>query len=195
MTGRQAQADSVLSLPDHVLILNLYFTQSLMALAAMVAGLLFGYRWDSFVLMLRPDPVQILLYGGGLAAFILLMDWLLTEALPEGLYDDGGINERIFSVLSFPHILVITIVIAVVEETLFRGVLQNRLGLIWASLIFSAVHFRYLRKAVLFSVTVGTSLLLGLSFLFTRNLLVPIFAHFCIDFVLGVSIRVKYRNL
>lgn len=192
--GRRSQAETVQSISDGALILNLYFTQLLLALAVLVLWWLLGDHWISFLQLFHWDPISIITYGGGLAAFSLSIDWLLTKTLPERLYDDGGINKRIFSILSIPHILWITIVIAVVEETLFRGILQEHFGLIVSSLIFAGLHVRYLSKLALFLVVTGMSFLLGLSFLFTHNLLIVIFAHFCIDFVLGVSIRMNDRS-
>ncbi|HET7657905.1 MAG TPA: CPBP family intramembrane glutamic endopeptidase [Bacillales bacterium] len=195
MKGRRSQADKVQEMPERVLILNLYVTQLILAFSALVSGWFLGVHWLSFLQLFRWQPIQIGLYGGSLAAFTLGLDWLLTQVLPEGLYDDGGINERMFSSLSIPHIFLVTVIVAFVEEILFRGILQEQFGLIAASLIFAGLHLRYLRKFVLFAVTVGLSFLLGLFFLVTHNLFVTIFAHFCIDFVLGVSIRVNNRSL
>ncbi|HET7578588.1 MAG TPA: CPBP family intramembrane glutamic endopeptidase [Bacillales bacterium] len=110
------------------------------------------------------------------------------------MYDDGGINERLFSILSVPHVFFATAVIAIVEEGLFRGVLQAHFGLIIASLIFAVLHIRYLQKIVLFIVTVALSFLLGLLFWYTQNLLVCMFVHFVIDFVQGAAIRIRHKR-
>ncbi|HEX6923293.1 MAG TPA: CPBP family intramembrane glutamic endopeptidase [Bacillales bacterium] len=193
MKRRRSQAEMVRSLPDRDLILNLYFTQALLGISAFATGwLLFG-EWAPFIQLFRWQPVSIFLYGGGMAAFVITLDFCLMKWLPGEYYDDGGINERIFSILSVPHIFFAALVIAFVEEILFRGVLQANLGIIAASLIFAVLHVRYLRKIVLFTVTVVLSFLLGLLFWYTGNLLVTVFAHFAIDFVLGVSIRLKRK--
>lgn len=182
-------------LPDRDLILNLYFTQFLLALAALVIGWYLFDGWTPFFNLFQWLPISIFGYGGGLAAFVIALDFCLMNWLPEEKYDDGGINERIFSILSVPHIFLAAWLIAFVEEILFRGVLQENLGLIFASLIFAVLHVRYLRKIVLFAVTVGLSFMLGLLYWYTDNLFVTISAHFIIDFVLGVMIRLKHKKV
>lgn len=150
MKRRRSQAEMVQNMSDRALILNLYFTQFLLALAAFVLGwLLFG-SWETFLRIFQWQPDRILLYGGVLAAFVIFADFCLMRWLPEGQYDDGGINERLFSILSVPHVFFATLLIAFVEEILFRGVLQVHFGLIAASVIFALLHVRYLRKIVLF---------------------------------------------
>lgn len=194
MKKGRSQAETVQNMSDRDLILNLYFTQFLLALAAGVLGWFLFRNWHTFLELFRWQPIQILVFGGMLASAVILADLCLTKGLPEGQYDDGGINERLFSTLSVPHAFFATMVIAFVEEILFRGVLQVHFGLIAASIVFALLHIRYLRKMVLFAVTVGISFLLGLVFWYTQNLLVTIFAHFAIDFILGVTIRVQNRG-
>ncbi|HEX7065869.1 MAG TPA: CPBP family intramembrane glutamic endopeptidase [Bacillales bacterium] len=194
MRNRRSQAEMIRELPDRDLILNLYFTQFLLALAAFAVGWYLFDGWEAFFSLFQWRPISIFFYGGGLAAFVISLDFCLMYWLPEEKYDDGGINERIFSILSVPHILFVALLIAFVEEILFRGVLQANFGLIIASLIFAVLHVRYLRKIVLFVVTVVLSFMLGLLFWYTGNLFVTIFAHFMIDCVLGVMIRLKHEG-
>lgn len=71
---------------------------------------------------------------------------------------------------------------------LFRGVLQTHIGLWAASLIFAALHFRYLSKWLLFIMVTAISFLLGLMYEWTGNLFVPMTAHFIIDAVFACQI-------
>lgn len=192
MKGKRRQADIVRQLSDRQLILNLYVTQFLIIAAAFVLGLMWFDDWSSFFELFRWDKREIAWLGGGLAAFVILIDVMLMNMLSEEQYDDGGINERMFSILPVWHIPIVTLLIAFAEEMLFRGVLQTHVGLIAASVIFAVLHVRYLRKIVLFTVTVTVSFLLGVMFYCTGNLFVPIFAHFLIDVILGLSIRIKH---
>ena len=73
---------------------------------------------------------DMILYGGGTACLIVLIDLLLMKMLPENQLDDGGINERIFANLSLLHIVILSLVIAISEELLFRGVIQTNFGLL-----------------------------------------------------------------
>jgi len=67
------------------------------------------------------------------------------------------------------------------EEIFFRGFLQQRFGLIAASLLFMIAHMgkREIRVVSLWSVFQG--FYIGVFFLWTRNLLVPMIAHGLFD--------------
>jgi len=185
------QIDYVIKLSDKELIYHVYYTQLLLLATAFLLGIFLFDDWQTFMRLFRFDWFAIAVMGGGGAAGVLLLNWLLNVTLPKSLYDDGGINRRIFSSLPFWHIGVLTFIIAVVEEILFRGVLQTTFGLIFTSLVFAVAHIRYLHKWVLFLTVVLLSFFLGWLFLMTENLLVPITAHFFIDFILGCAIRWK----
>ncbi|MGA9288058.1 MAG: CPBP family intramembrane glutamic endopeptidase, partial [Anaerobacillus sp.] len=133
----------------------------------------------------------MILYGGGTACLIVLIDLLLMKIFPEDQLDDGGINERIFANLSLLHIFTLSLVIAISEELLFRGVIQTNFGLFIASGLFAIIHVRYLAKPVLFLSVVGISFMIGILFELTGNVLVTITAHFLIDFTMGCLIKRK----
>lgn len=123
---------------------------------------------------------------------VLALDFLMMRYLPKKWYDDGGINEKIFRTRSIPHLFLLCMLIAFSEELLFRGVIQTSFGLLMASAIFAALHVRYLSKWFLFTTVVLLSFFLGYLYDVTENLWVTIFAHFLIDFVLAVHIRLAY---
>ncbi|EPR29728.1 CAAX amino terminal protease family protein [Geobacillus sp. WSUCF1] len=81
--------------------------------------------------------------------------------------------------------------IAVTEEWLFRGIVQTHWGLWAASAIFAVLHVRYLEKWFLFMVVVLLSLFLGVLYEQTDSLWAAITAHFLIDFVLALHVRLK----
>ncbi|MCB9557281.1 MAG: CPBP family intramembrane metalloprotease [Deltaproteobacteria bacterium] len=69
------------------------------------------------------------------------------------------------------------------EELLFRGVLQPRVGLLWASLIFGAVHVPPRRALWPWSVIAAVlGVALGAIFQVSGHLLGPILAHTLINF-------------
>lgn len=130
-----------------------------------------------------------------MAAFPLaqLVYWFNKNAipLPEWMRDmeesTGGLL-RAFLVMDSPweylfSMLVMGLLPAIGEELVFRGFLQRYLGrtrigphaAVWATaLIFSAIHFQF--EGFLPRVLLGA--LLGYLYFFTRNLWVPIVAHF-----------------
>lgn len=194
MKRRQSQADIVKNLTDRALILNLYMTQGLLLLVAIIAGWFLFDNFPAFAHLFHWAPGHIVLYGSCLAIAAIAVDFACIKWLPKKMYDDGGINERIFAALSICHIFWLTLFIALVEEVLFRGVLQSHFGLVIASLLFALLHVRYLHKFLLFAVTVGLSFLLGVVFFYTQNLWITIFAHFLIDFVSGTALHVKNQR-
>jgi membrane protease YdiL (CAAX protease family) len=116
-------------------------------------------------------------------AIVIGVSWELTrrtrwgEALARSL-------AALLGPLSLSSCLLLAVLSGVAEEAFFRGALQPRVGLIWASLLFGLAHFaprRELLPWTLFSIVVG--LLLGILFEATGNLLAPITAHFLINAV------------
>jgi membrane protease YdiL (CAAX protease family) len=86
----------------------------------------------------------------------------------------------------------LTALIAISEEILFRGVLQTHFGIWVASLIFAILHFRYLSKWLLFTMVVSISFLLGIVYDLTETLYTTIIAHFLIDLVFAIQIRLQF---
>jgi membrane protease YdiL (CAAX protease family) len=130
-----------------------------------------------------------LLIGGVAGIAVVLLDIILMRILPASYYDDGGLNERIFRNRNIVHIAFIAAVVAFCEEVLFRGIIQTHVGLVFSSIIFAIVHYRYLFNWFLFLNIIVLSFFIGYLFLLTGNLWVTIFMHFIIDFLLGILIR------
>ena len=92
------------------------------------------------------------------------------------------------------NLLVMAVLPAVGEELMFRGVIQQKLqkivrnghGAIWiTAIIFSAVHFQF--QGFLARMLLGAGL--GYLFYWTRNLWIPIIAHF---FINSIQISAQY---
>ncbi|MFI8493807.1 lysostaphin resistance A-like protein [Peribacillus butanolivorans] len=188
---KNKQAELIKQLTDKQLLYNLFLTQIILLTLAFFLGIiLFSDRSTFFDLFIFND-LNILLFGIPAGIIVVLFDLFMMRVTPSSYQDDGGINERIFSSLSYPMIFVVALVVAISEELLFRGVLQTHLGLLWTSIIFAAVHYRYIFNWFLFLNVLVLSFFIGFLFEWTNNLLVTITAHFLIDFILGVLIRRK----
>ncbi|MEK4537258.1 MULTISPECIES: CPBP family intramembrane glutamic endopeptidase [Peribacillus] len=188
---KNKQAELIKQLTDKQLLYNLFLTQIILLTLAFFLGIiLFNDRSTFFDLFIFND-LNILLFGIPAGIIVVLFDLFMMRVTPSSYQDDGGINERIFSSLSYSMIFVVALVVAISEELLFRGVLQTHLGLLWTSIIFAAVHYRYLFNWFLFLNVLVLSFFIGFLFEWTNNLLVTITAHFLIDFILGVLIRKK----
>ena len=86
---------------------------------------------------------------------------------------------------------ILSFTVAFAEELLFRGVLHTTFGYFIASTIFALAHFRYLTKPILFISILFVSFYIGYLFEITGNLVVTIAAHFIVDFLLGLFIRLQ----
>ncbi len=177
-------------LTDKELIRHLYTTQIILIALSLVLSI-FLFDGYSFWLQIHLFDLDILTIGLTAGLLVVLIDFLFTKWLPSSYYDDGGLNERIFRNQSFFQIFWIAIFVAFSEEMLFRGIIQTKIGLVWACLLFAAVHYRYLFNWFLFINIILLSFLIGFIFAWTNNLAVTIVMHFVIDFLSGIQIRWK----
>jgi uncharacterized protein len=177
-------------LTDKDLLFHLYMTQVILCAISLILGFIFFDDFSYFNNFNLKD-FQIISIGIPAGIAVVIADILLMKWLPSSYYDDGGLNERIFKNRNVFHILIIALFVAFSEELLFRGIIQTKVGLILASIIFAIIHYRYLFNWFLFINIVILSFFIGLIFDWTDNLAVTIIMHFVIDFLLGVYIKIK----
>jgi uncharacterized protein len=124
------------------------------------------------------------------------LQWWAWKVFTLNAFDDGGINRLL---LTLPICVLIPMFAfgAFSEELLVRGVLQNSIvsfagplgGVFLTSLLFTAMHFRYLKKPVLMSGVFILSLILCSLYSLTETLWASIWAHFIYNF--GASLLAK----
>jgi len=186
---RKIQVDEI---SDRMLLLNLYITQLLTFIIGLVW--LFFQGQNLIHLLSVPPDVSFALWGAGLAACALLVNFLISQWAPEDVADDGGINERLFRTRPIWHIALIALVVSICEELLFRGAIQHAIGPYWTSILFAAIHVRYLRHwiptGLVFSISYG----LGWIYIQSGTIWAPIVAHFLIDFIMGLIIRFRRES-
>ena len=185
------QSEIIKKLSDEELKKNLLFSQIIFIGLALLLSIFLFEDFSDWQLYFNWNIKEIIYYGVVPGLVIVGIDFILMEIFPKTTFDDGGINERIFGQQSISFIFIISFVVAISEELLFRGVIQVTFGYIFASLLFAVVHVRYLRKPVLFVSVLFVSLFIGYLFEITENLIVTITAHFVVDFLLGLYIRFK----
>jgi membrane protease YdiL (CAAX protease family) len=172
---------------DRVLLLNLYLTQGLSVVIALI--LFYFQKRNPLELFQVHSWGDVILWGGGLAVLVIGVDLIVSRFVPEHLTDDGGVNERIFGRRAIWHIVVISAVVAVAEELLFRGAIQHSIGPYWTSILFAAIHIRYLQHWILTGMVFLTSYALGWIIIHTDQWLSAVIAHFLIDVILGLILR------
>ncbi|KIL48961.1 CAAX amino terminal protease family protein [Jeotgalibacillus alimentarius] len=175
------------------LIRAVYVTQIILIIISIFLGFILFNSFSDFALLLQINA-DIFITGLITGAAIVLIDLLLMKVFPEQSFDDGGINRTLFSYIRPAHILLLTGLIAFSEELLFRGVLQTHIGLIGASMIFIAIHFRYLKNLVLLVNITCLSFILGFVYEYTESLWSVFTIHFIIDYILGIYIHYTYKE-
>lgn len=183
--------DLINGLSDKELLLHLYLTQIILLVITFLLGFLL-FDHFSFMQAIDFSDYRVWLIGVPAGAVVVIADIFLMKWLPSSFYDDGGLNDRIFKNRSVIHIAWIAAFVALSEELLFRGVIQTKVGLILASLIFAIIHYRYLFNWFLFSNIVILSFFIGFIYDWTNNLAVTMIMHFIIDFLLGLYIKYKH---
>lgn len=186
------QADLINEMEDREVLFHLYLTQIIIIILAFIIGLFLFEDLDSFFAIWKGNIKEVLLFGGGSAIIVIVIDFILMKVLPKDMYDDGGINEKVFRNRPVWHIFIICVIVAFSEELLFRGVIQTHFGYLIASIVFAVLHIRYLFKWALLIVVISLSFYIGWIYIETENILVTIFMHFMIDFVFALIIRMKY---
>ncbi|SEH81989.1 hypothetical protein SAMN05192559_104308 [Halobacillus karajensis] len=186
----KSQSEVILQMNDREVTIQLILTQVIILTLAIIGSVfLFDSFWSGWSRQLVYDSKQIFLYGALPGLLVLFIDIFLLYRLPRRMYDDGGINVKVFKNRSIISIIGITLLVAVSEEMLFRGVLHAEFGYIIASVLFAIMHIRYLTKMVLFISVLFVSFFIGYMYEMTGSLLVTITAHFIIDVVLAFWIR------
>ncbi|MGG4395144.1 CPBP family intramembrane glutamic endopeptidase [Paenibacillus thiaminolyticus] len=176
-------------LDDRLLLLNLYLTQGLTLLAALIWIWLQGR--NPFALLVLPEGWQWLWWGAGLAVVVVLIDIAVSQFVQEEMTDDGGMNEKLFGKRPVWHIIVICLIVGICEELLFRGAVQHAFGPYWTSILFAAIHVRYLRHWLPTLMVFLISYALGTVYEWTGTLWAPIAAHFFIDLIMGLILRFR----
>lgn len=174
---------------DKLLLLNLYMTQGLTLVLALAVFLL--QKRNPLTLFPMDQPGSIAAWGIGFGALVLLADLALSRWVPEEAADDGGINRMLFGKRAVWHIAVISAVASLCEELLFRGAVQHAWGPYWTSILFAAIHVRYLRHWVPTGLVFGISYGLGWIYQETGTLWCPMLAHFVIDMTMGLVLRFR----
>jgi uncharacterized protein len=174
---------------DRTLLINLYITQ-LLTIALGVIIIIFQKSNNVYHLQASSIAI-ILIWGIGYAGVFLGVNMILSRFVPEEVSDDGGVNEKLFGNRPLWHILVISAIVAICEEVLFRGAIQHAFGPYWTSILFAAIHIRYLQHWIMTALVFGVSYGLGWIYIQTGSLLTPIVAHLVIDLVMGCMIRLR----
>jgi membrane protease YdiL (CAAX protease family) len=157
-----------------------------MAVTLFLGGL--GYweiRHSYLPLKLDFSPQQI---GLGIAGSLWLAVWTLLVQYGYSVFKGRAYAQdltaslaRVYVGAGVAQIIFGGITAACGEELFFRGFLQQRFGIITASLLFMLAHFGGKEIRVVSLWSIFQALYLGLFFAWSKNLLVPMIAHGLFD--------------
>ncbi|MGP4065201.1 CPBP family intramembrane glutamic endopeptidase [Oceanobacillus sp. M65] len=184
-----SQRENILGMTDRELRKQVILSQGLLLAASIIFSLLLFDSIEDWFQYFNWNPKEIFNFGLLPGIIIVLIDVILMRFLPKSTFDDGGVNEKLFTGQPVSSIFFLSLLVAWTEEMLFRGVIQTSFGYVFASVFFAIVHIRYLKKPVLLASVLMISFYIGYLFEQTGNLFVTITAHFIVDFLLGVTIR------
>lgn len=185
------QKVTVDQIDDRMLLMNLYATQALTLLIGVFITLFQGR--NILKLFALPSDYAFLIWGGGFALAVIVIDLAISRYVPDDVIDDGGINERIFRERPLWHIIVMCLIISICEEALFRGAIQHAWGPYWTSILFAVIHVRYLQHWLMTGLVFAISYGLGWIYIQAGTIWAPVAAHFIIDLIMGCIIR--YRRM
>ncbi|MFG6114486.1 CPBP family intramembrane glutamic endopeptidase [Halobacillus sp. MO56] len=190
--NKRKQSELINTMSDKEVTFHLVLTQLIiLSLSIIGSWLLFDSFWNGWLTQIHPSMREVLMYGILPGLIVVAIDLILMKFVPAKYYDDGGINIKVFKNRSLPGIIGITLLVAISEEMLFRGVLHAEFGYTIASVIFAVMHIRYLKKFVLLISVLFVSFFIGYMYEITGNLLTTMTAHFVIDLLLALYIRYK----
>ena len=172
------------------LLLLIFYTEGFLLLLALIFSRLFGIR-------LFPLTADIARDGAlgtiGTLFPLAIFAFSLTEK-GENLPLFGSVRKIImkdikalFTNANLFDIVVISALAGFAEELLFRGIVQAKFGIVWASVIFGILHCL---SPAYFVIATIMGFYLGFLSDYYQSLLVPIQLHFLYD--LGVLVCLKY---
>jgi membrane protease YdiL (CAAX protease family) len=157
------------------------------------ALLLWRHGWGLF----RPEPGWI---AWSVAAALLALGVVVLSRWLGGRFswarDMEGEFLQVLGPLTPMEAVALALLSGIGEEAFFRGVLQPRLGLLWTTTIFGAVHVPFSVRLIpwtIFAWLMG--LVLGLLFDWSGSLVPPVVAHALINGINLMALGIKARQL
>jgi membrane protease YdiL (CAAX protease family) len=156
------------------------------AVTILLGGLgLWGIRYEGLSFNLRPTTRSVVL---GIAGFVWLAVWTRLVQYSYQVVKGSSYARSLTASLAkeFADARPVQMVLggltaACGEEIFFRGFIQSRWGLLLASLLFMAAHIGKKEIRIISYWSFFQGLYLGLFYMFTAKLLVPMIAHGLFD--------------
>jgi hypothetical protein len=178
------------SYPRYKLLILTCLVEGIVLMAALIIAKYYGIK----LVPLTQNIFRDVVIGTIGALFPLALFMILLSEKVEGIPALGSLRSIIvndirviFSEAKLPDLCLIAVCAGLAEELLFRGVIQVKLGIVGASIIFGLLHFI---TPAYFVIATIMGLYLGILYQYYDSLLIPIQLHFIYD--LGALIYLRY---
>lgn len=107
------------------------------------------------------------------------------------------INILLMEKFTLPELIPIFLLGAAAEEFLFRVIIQPHLGIILTSILFTLIHFRYLKKIYILAEVFLLGVILGLVYAVVPTIWAPLLCHFAVNYIMAVLIKsgmIEYQS-
>ena len=129
----------------------------------------------------------------GIGLLIVMVSWGIGR-ISDSFRNLARSFKDLLGPLSFSEIFFIAAFSSVSEEFFFRGLLQEKIGLVFSSTIFGMLHSGPGRKYLPWTIfAVGMGFVLGLTYQWRKNLLVPVIIHFVVN-LLNLMVMQKLES-
>ena len=177
-----------------VLLLNIIISQVIIIGIGLI--LIYTiYQEFTFSSLLRFEidkiTIAVIIMGSGLLILLQLLFHKFVSK--EKLYDE--VNKILIEKFSLKQLFFIFLCGSIVEEFLFRGILQPELGIWVTSILFTLTHYRYYKKFYILIEVFLMGIILGLTYAVTSLLWVPIICHFVVNYFTVVLIKKGYLQI
>lgn len=168
--------------PKSKILLTMNLGNLAILAVGMVAYYFFVYRIKDSLPGIYPPGLNLqswLWLVCGYVAMVLIFWVLVKIKSPEYFYDEAV--DLLVRSLNMPQLISVFLLGGIAEELIFRGILQLWIGIIPATLLFTVVHIRYLKKIFMILETFCLGLVLGLLYMFTDSIWICTIAHTLIN--------------
>ncbi|NLL51134.1 MAG: CPBP family intramembrane metalloprotease [Peptococcaceae bacterium] len=181
-------------LSKKVLLLNIMLTQAILLVIAIAIKFFWAQHLSLNLLLeirITPGIIAVLLLGILLLLFLQLLfyKYVPRHELAEEL------NRMLMEKFSLSELCFIFFTGALIEEFLFRFLLQSLLGITLTSLIFALIHVRYISKKYMLLEVFLLSVILGIIFEATSMFYVPVVCHFVLNILTALLIKKGFITL
>jgi len=179
--------------PRYKLLILTCFVEGIVLMVALIIAKYYGIKFHP----LTQNVFRDIVIGTIGAMFPLALFMLLVSEKADSIPSLGSLRsiiindiKAIFSEAKLPDLCLISVLAGIAEELLFRGVIQVKLGIVGASIIFGLLHFI---TPAYFIIATIMGFYLGILFQYYDSLLIPIQLHFIYD--LGALIYLRYKKI